>query len=142
MKNFVERTVTSLLLGVLAFGYTAHAQRTQRVIQVNIPFEFNVGDQTFPAGNYSLVRLEPTLLELRDAQSRSLTTVVTNLVQTLKPPAAPKLQFYTEAGRHQLAQVWQADESIGQQLQLPKSGTKTAKRRFRNVQTAAVGNTQ
>src|ERR1700682_5502092 len=94
MKNFVERTVTSLLLGVLAFGYTAHAQRTQRVIQVNIPFEFNVGDQTFPAGNYSLVRLEPTLLELRDAQSRSLTTVVTNLVQTLKPPAAPKLGLH------------------------------------------------
>lgn len=140
MKNCVKRTLTSLLLGVLALAYTAHAQRTQPVIKVNIPFEFNVGDQTFPAGNYSLVRLQPALLELRDAENRSLTTVVTNFVQALTPAVAPKLQFYTEGARHELAQVWQEDESIGQQLQRPKSGTKTAPRR--SVQAVAVSNTQ
>ena len=142
MKNLVTRTLTSLLLGVLSLGYTAQAQRIERVIDVNIPFEFNVGNQTFLAGRYSLVSLTPSLLELRDAEGRTLTTVLTNSIQTLNTTAAPKLQFHNQDGRYVLGQVWQADDSIGQQLPPTQSLTQVAKRRSRHVQTASAARPQ
>ena len=142
MKNLVTRTLTSLLLGVLSLGYTAQAQRIERVIDVNIPFEFNVGNQTFLAGRYSLVSLTPSLLELRDAEGRTLTTVLTNSIQTLKTTAAPKLQFHNQDGRYVLGQVWQADDPIGQQLPPTQSLTQVAKRRSRHVQTASAARPQ
>ena len=142
MKNLVARTLASLLLGVLSLGYTAHAQRIERVIDVNIPFEFNVGNQSFSAGHYSLVSLSPSLLELRDADGHTLTTVLTNSVQTLNTTAAPKLQFHNQDGRYVLGQVWQADDSIGQQLPPTRSSIQVAKRRSRHVQTASVSKPQ
>ena len=51
MKRLIARTLTSLLLVVLWLGGAAYAQLTHAVIKVNIPFEFNVGNKTFPAGS-------------------------------------------------------------------------------------------
>jgi hypothetical protein len=129
MKNLVGRTLTSLLLGVLAFGPAAQAQRIERVIKANIPFEFSVGSKTFPAGRYRLVSVSPAVLQLRDAEDHCLTVVLTNSVETLKAPGYSKLQFYGEDGRYALTEVWQEDFTFGQQLQLPKSMVKVAKRK-------------
>jgi hypothetical protein len=139
MKNLVEQIFASVVLGVLALGQGAHGQRAEQVIKANIPFEFNVGGQSFPAGNYSLVRITPSLLQLRDIEGHPLTTVVTNSVQTLKKPASPKLEFYSEGGRHALARIWQENELIGQQLRPPKSWPTTAKQHPGRVQTAEAG---
>ena len=68
MKSLFARTLASLLLGVLTLGPLAQAQQAQRIIKVNIPFEFSVGDREFPAGSYSLVSSAPPLLDLRDAK--------------------------------------------------------------------------
>jgi len=62
-------------------GSTVHAQRNERVIKANIPFDFVVGSESFPAGHYSVALLGPVLLELRDAQGRALTNVLTHSVQ-------------------------------------------------------------
>jgi hypothetical protein len=142
MKSFVARTLTSLLLGVLALGPTAQAQRIERVIKVDIPFEFNVADRVFPAGKYSLVSTASALLELRDAEGHILVRTLTNSVETLKAPASPTLQFNSEGGRYSLAQVWQENYSIGQQLQPPKSWSKIAKRHTGRTLTVAASNSQ
>jgi hypothetical protein len=141
MQNSVVRTLTLLLLGVLTLGSTAHAQRAEQVIKANIPFEFAVGDQVFPAGSYSLVSTAPALLELRDTEGRTLAKVLTNSVETVKTPTSPKLQFNREAGRYSLAQVWQENYSIGQQLP-PKSQATTARRHSRKTQTVTASNSQ
>jgi hypothetical protein len=140
MKNLVGRVLTSLLLGVLALGSTAHAQRTEQIIKANIPFDFTVGTQFFPAGRYSLVRTEPWQLELRDSEGRLLVNVLTQSVETLAGPARPRLLFESEGGHHVLTQVWQENESIGQQILQPKWGTDAVRRHSGHVQTAKVGN--
>jgi len=50
MTSRVGRVFTSLLLGGLMLGSTVHAQRTERIIKANIPFDFVVGSEIFPAG--------------------------------------------------------------------------------------------
>src|SRR5215472_13350769 len=50
-----ERMLTLLRATVLLFASPAHGQRVEKTIQVKIPFEFTMGQKSFPAGTYTLV---------------------------------------------------------------------------------------
>jgi hypothetical protein len=138
MKNLVKTVLTSILLGVLTLGSIAYAQNAEPAIRVNVPFDFAVGSQTFPAGRYSLAHIAPGLLEVRDSGGRVLATVLTQSVQALSAPDQPKLRFSLEGGQHVLTQVWQENESIGQQIPQSKSAVRAARKQSGRVQTAEV----
>jgi hypothetical protein len=140
MKNQVGQILASILLGVLTLGSTVQAQHTERTIKANIPFDFVVGSEVFPAGHYSLVFIGPVLLELHDSEGRVLANVLTHAVQASTRPVRPKLLFESEAGQQVLTQVWQQGEFTGLQILQPKSGTLAVQKRSRHVQTAQVGN--
>ena len=68
MKRLVE-----LLLGVVLLSSgMAHAQSILSIVKASIPFEFNVGDRTMPAGQYSLVQLQQHSVQLRDAGGKAI----------------------------------------------------------------------
>ena len=140
MKNRVGRAFASLLLGVLMLGSTVHAQRTERIIKANIPFDFVVGNEIFPAGHYSVALVGPVLLELRDSQGRALINVLTQSVQAPATPGQPKLRFDNEGGQIVLTQVWQGGNEIGQQILRSRSATVAFRRRSGHVQTAEASN--
>lgn len=128
MKYSIGRVLASLVAGVLLLGAVAQAQLlNDHVVTFAVPFEFTIGAKTFPAGSYSLVRTEPYLLELRDADKRSLTQVVTHSVEALQAPAESKVLFYSQNGRHLLGQVWLGKETLGQEIYRPKNGSVLAK---------------
>ena len=99
MKNRVGLVVASLLLGVLTMGSTALAQRTERIVKANIPFDFVVGREIFPAGQLFSGDHRPGLLELRDSEGRVLTNVLTHSVQAPADPADPSCGSTTKAVR-------------------------------------------
>lgn len=140
MKKLIAHSFASFLFAVLTLGPFAQAQHPERSIKANIPFDFTVGTRTFPAGRYLLVRVGPSVLELRDSESRMLANVLTQSVQSLKAPVQPRLLFDNESGEHVLTQVWQENESIGQQIVQPRSVTRAVQKPSRHVQTAQVGN--
>jgi hypothetical protein len=140
MKNLVARILTLVFMVALIFGSTVLAQRIPQLIKANIPFDFTVNDQTYAAGTYFLASRAPVFLELRDNAGHTLATVLTNSVETVKTPTSPKLLFYTEGGRFSLAQVWQENYSIGQQLQPTKSLEKAARKHSAGTVTVAATN--
>jgi hypothetical protein len=142
MKNPIALTLASLLLGVLTLGPSAQAQSAARIIKASIPFEFSVGERVFPAGSYSLISTAPVFLDLRDANGRIVVRVLTNSVETQQVPASPVLEFYNEGGRYSLAQVWQENQSIGQELPQSKSWAKIAKRHTGHTQTIVATNSR
>ena len=116
-------SIASILLSVLTLGSASRRRAPERTIKANIPFEFSVGNRSFPAGRYSLVRVQPFLLELRDPDGRVLANVLTQSVQSQTAPVQPRLLFDNKGGGHALTQVWQENESTGQQLTPSKSAT-------------------
>jgi hypothetical protein len=140
MKNRVGLVVVSLLLGVLTLGSTALAQRTERIVKANIPFDFVLGRESFPAGRYSVVITASGLLELRDAEGRVLANVLTQSVQGPADAARPRLRFYSEGGPHILTQFWHKGDEIGQQILRPKSLSLAVRKRSGRIQTAEIGN--
>jgi len=140
MKSRVTRAFASLVLSVLMLGSALYAQRTERVITANIPFDFVVGHEIFPAGQYRVALVGPVLLELRDSRGRALTSVLTQSVQSPATPGRPKLRFEKDGGKNVLTQVWQEDDETGQQVLRSKSATVAVRKASGHVQTAEASN--
>ncbi len=138
MKQLIARTLTSLLLVVVWIG-TVQAQSTPWVIKVKIPFEFNVGEQTFPAGDYSLTQPLQHLLVLRDARGQTIASVFTGGIDSLAPVASTKLKFDSFGGRHTLTEVWQQQKTTGERIYPAKQRTTFAKRRSAEARETAEG---
>jgi hypothetical protein len=101
---------------LLAIGI-GNAQYGQ-ILKVKIPFDFNVGKQNFPAGDYTLKQstIQHTML-LRDDRGQVLISIGTNSVASNQPPEAPKLVFNGySGGRYFLAQIWEQENNQGEQL--------------------------
>ena len=137
MKYLIARTLTSLMLVVVGL-MAAQAQSTS-VITVNVPFEFNFGDRTFPAGEYSLVQPIQHLLVLRDSRGHYIARAFTGGIESLTPAEATKLKFSNSDGQHVLTEVWQKLDSSGQRLYPAKNSTKFAKHRSTQAREASEG---
>jgi hypothetical protein len=115
-----------------------HAQ-TDQVIKVKIPFEFNVGHQSFPAGEYSIATDAPGFLALRDSESRVLTKVLTNRVESAGQPESSKLEFLSYGDQHVLAKVWRQGQTRGYELSHTSRRTFIANDRVPHTQVVAAG---
>jgi hypothetical protein len=137
MKYLIARTLTSLMLVVVGL-MAAQAQSTS-VIKVNVPFEFNFGDRTFPAGEYSLVQPRQHLLVLRDSRGHYIAQAFTAGIESLTPADSTKLKFFNSDGQHVLTEVWQKLDSSGQRLYPAKNSTNFAMHRSTEAREASEG---
>lgn len=110
----LHKTVLGMFL-VFALGM-AHAQYESQVLKVKIPFNFNVGTQTFSAGEYSLRPLLQNTISLRNDAGQVLTNIGTNSVEAREAPSTVKLVFNGYGGQYFLAQIWQAGDSVGREV--------------------------
>jgi len=104
--------LTGLSLAVLFFVASAHAESGQRMT-ANIPFEFNVGDISLPAGQYEFIRNDDDIYQIRDADGRSLFALAATSIQANGVPDKSTLKFATVDGRHVLVQIWNERADIG-----------------------------
>jgi hypothetical protein len=135
--KLIGQALLLLSLAIPYFSGTALAQTTAPIIKVNVPFEFEVGNKTFAAGDYSILRSGKYFLVLRNSRQQVVASVLTTPVQRLTAPATPKLEFYVEGGEHRLMQVWQANDHYGSELFRPKPANAMAKAQAGQVQTAS-----
>jgi hypothetical protein len=135
--NLIGRTLHILSLAVLLFAGLAHAQNLGNpVVQVNVPFEFNANNKVFPAGHYSIVRVNPSTLVFRDSRDRVLAAMIVSPAWSSTTPNGPKLVFYTYGGKHILARVWMRSEHSGYEVSRPKAAVAVAKETVVPIQTA------
>lgn len=119
MKNLMARTLTTLTLAMVALataGLASAQSSPNKLVKVHIPFEFNFGDKTFPAGDYSLTEPVQNLLVLRDSNDRQLAQVLTVNRELPTAFAQAKLLFDSANGEHTLTEVMRGDEMSSQQL--------------------------
>jgi hypothetical protein len=140
MTHQAGRVLASLLLSLAMLGSTAQAQAAARIVKANIPFDFVVGNQSFPAGHYSVALSRAGLLELRDSDGRVVANALTQSVEALNQAAQPKLRFEDEGGQHVLTQVWQQGDSTGREIVRSKAGSLVVRKQSGHVQTAEAGN--
>ena len=109
-------TMIALLVLVGSMAVAAQAQTSGRnQLIANIPFEFNVGSKTLPAGEYTVRQINPAsdhaVLQLRDKEGNSAMIQMNNVVGKANEKA--RLVFSCYGGQHYFSQAWTAAEATG-----------------------------
>lgn len=102
-------TMIALLVLVGGMAVAAQAQRGNHTeLLANIPFEFNVGDKTMPAGEYLVSQINPAsslaVLQLRSSDGKALAMIQMNAVRSRDERA--RLNFNRYGGQYFFAQAW------------------------------------
>lgn len=111
----MKRSFLRILLVMAGFAcltIPAMAQAPDRIV-VKVPFSFVAAGQTFPAGEYKIIRLrdeEPRILILINNENRD--NLVTLLPESQQPAyGKPQLAFATVGGEHFLSRIETADHT-------------------------------
>jgi hypothetical protein len=120
MKNIMLRLFAIIILLVtVAFASalaSVSAQTPGHNITANIPFEFNVGDKTLPAGQYSVARINSDGTQLRISNREDGASRLTQTVQDNEPKEQSVLVFNRYGDRYFLSQVWLTGERVGREM--------------------------
>src|SRR5262245_44589037 len=107
-------TLIAMLVLVGSMAVAAQAQ-TSGQMTANIPFRFNVGNKSMPAGKYTVAQISRVVLQLRGQDSNAV--VLMNPI-TGKAEDDSMLIFHRYGNRYFFAEAWIGGESDG--LQAPK----------------------
>jgi hypothetical protein len=135
MKKYFYVTLAVLILAtVFATKAQAQSSSSQRIV-ANIPFTFNVGKTSLPAGRYTITVLNPTsdrrILQIRSTNGRSSAMILTNGVLG-NVSENSKLVFECDGDRYYFAQAQMAGDSTS--LAAPRAKTHaTAKPSLGNI---------
>jgi hypothetical protein len=140
MKKRFWSLLMSVSVLVPLLGIGAQAQYVVKLMKVDVPFEFQVRDKSYPAGNY-IVRREGTFVFLRDNKERLLIVMNVNSLRNAEPAATSKLVFFDYHGLHLLTQIlWEGDR-MGVEVVRKGREVDVAKRVAPpNVERAEAGN--
>jgi|ERR1041385_7402264 len=133
MKRHFNILITLVMLvGILAINARAQTASSQR-LTANIPFAFNVGDKTLPAGRYTITLLSSTsdrrVVQLCSADGRS-TAMVLTLRMNAKTAEEARVVFRRYGDSYFFAQA---------QLAADPSSLNTLKSRAERAQERALG---
>ena len=139
-KYFNIPLMIMMLAGVLAVSAQAQTNSSQRVI-ASIPFAFNVGKTTLPAGKYTITVLNPTsdrkTLHIRSLNGRASAILLTTTSSGHANDTA-KLVFERYGDQYVFAQA-QMDETTLAALRTKERGDKqVAKARKKSIVVIAA----
>jgi hypothetical protein len=128
-------TMIAMIVIVGSMAVAAKAQTSGRTqLIANIPFEFSAGNQTLPAGEYTLTQVNPAsdhaVLQLKSRDGSASAMVQMGSVIG-KAQESAKLVFNHYGARYFFAQAWVDGDNMG--LQAPKS------RAERNIEPELAG---
>jgi len=110
------------LFAALFMATAAHAQQTK--MSTTVPFDFVVGDQAYPAGEYSLRSVTDSGTAIRINNRQEIgggTNVLSNACTSVEPSKTTKLVFRRMGDYYFLYQVWTAGNTSGREF--PKGRT-------------------
>jgi hypothetical protein len=142
MKKLIQ--ICAVLSLVFAFSIvSAHAQQTVKQYEAKIPFDFNVGQKSYQAGNYviKISRLSSNglVLSLEDENNHKLQSVMVSETGNLSK-TEPKLMFDVQGNQRYLTQIYTQDGGVS--IAVPKSEKhSSARKQQRNPSTQVVSAT-
>ena len=108
-------------LTVLLMATAAQAQQTN--VKATVPFDFVVGNQAYPAGDYSVKSLSqngiPILISNDQDSSKGIT--LSNTCTSVRASGTTKLVFHRLGDRYFLYQIWTQGNPAGREFPMGRT---------------------
>lgn len=114
LKGFTMLTLI-IVIALATAVVSANAQSSSMVVS-NIPFEFIVGDQTLPAGEYRITQTLANGLTIQSLNASYSVIRLTNVLAPRRNKTRALLVFHKYGERSFLAEVWIGKDDKGRQL--------------------------
>lgn len=111
----MKKQLITLVVVLGLFGAAAYAQSANR-IEVNVPFEFVVGDETLPPGDYALEQVFSDVLSVRAVDGKASVMVMVSADRDRPAREDAKLVFTRYGDRYFLSRIWPAGGSAERKL--------------------------
>jgi len=95
-----------LLLGLATPAFS------QEFMKVRVPFDFKVGSQAYPAGNYVVTTQNLITYRLACAETKKSVAIVTEQVESPIQAHSSSLVFANVGGQYHLMEIWY-DQHLG-----------------------------
>jgi len=119
MKKQASMILTLSLLAMMA-ATSGNAQSDMH-FEVNVPFEFSVGEKTLPAGEYTVSCGAHDLLIIQSVDRLSSQMSITISTQAGRARDESSLVFHRYGDRYFLSTIWTAGNYIGHELRKPRA---------------------
>jgi hypothetical protein len=123
------RTLITICLLFTAVSLLAQTTPSQRLMTVNIPFSFAVGDQSLPAGEYVVLTVTPERsirIARTDGQHTAIVNTLPNYAST--PSENSRLLFHKYGDDYYLVQVWTVGQNVARNPLSSKKAMEIASR--------------
>ena len=119
MRGKILNAVLALTILTIGGVATASAQLPGTRMTAQIPFAFNVGEQTFSAGTYEVRRLgdDPRLLHIQNVDDRSEAAIFLTGIDELRSIRQSTLLFHRYGDFYFLVEIRSKFEGITRELQ-------------------------
>lgn len=118
-----------------------HAQ-TKSQLKASIPFNFQIGHKTLPAGDYTIQCVNPdagkTALLIKSVDGRTSRMVIMTPAQAAQVQEQSRLVFNRYGDQYFLSQVWTGGDSYGLELRKARAERELAKNGAERVTVALI----
>ena len=119
--TFLSALTTRRCIFAYAFALTTIASSTNAFAQrfnmlVDVPFAFQDGSRTFPAGSYRIRATGENMIVLQSKDSDQVKLLMTVEERSLAASDAGKLVFHKYGDQYFLSDIWLADSTVGRQV--------------------------
>ena len=120
----------SALLGLGLLMTVSATQAQGPGVRAYVPFDFVVGTQVLPAGEYVVSREGAVnqAISIRSTEGHGTILATTQTCVAATPAKSAKLVFHVVGGRYFLSQIWSSGYASGRQLAKSEAEIKLANR--------------
>ncbi len=137
MKAIILRVMTMLAVVVGLTAVSAQAQTSFNAHKFTVPFEFNIGDEVLPAGDYSVLAENQTIRLRKSDGKANVIALLRRTITANHRDSEVKLTFRQYGDQTYLSQVWLVD-GIGRELKRQKKESELLARDSRIVEVKGM----
>ena len=115
MKRNIARTLLIISWCAVLAGTNTYAQSSTK-LKASIPFDFRVGSQSLPAGEYTVIPKSPTTVAIQSKDGQQSALAHTTNVDVGQNQVDGKLIFNRYGAYQFLSQIWTPGEDVGRKL--------------------------
>jgi hypothetical protein len=136
MKGLIFKITMLLALVMALTAVSAQAQTARNVQKFTVPFEFSVGHEVLPAGEY-VVSVENQIIRLQKSDGKASAVALSRrTVQSSESNAEVKLKFRQYGDQVYLTQVW-LNDGLGRELKRQRRQNTDVAQNFSTVEIPA-----